>query len=86
MNYSDNRHSDAYTDQLKNGDFRIQGSSKRVNPPKSLFRKFDTKRIISLPYVSNKVIIKYKNLRSKNVKNTDFKTVDFTNDFVAVVM
>ena len=37
-----------HTDQTQKSDFRIQGTSKCVNPSKSSFRKFDPKTILSL--------------------------------------
>ena len=48
------------TNRLK-GDFRIMvvtrhGTSKRVNPSKSQFRKFDPKSIFSLPYMGKKKV------------------------------
>ena len=46
--YADNRHSYAQTNHWK-GDFQIQGTSKRVNPSKSQFRKFITKTIFFPP-------------------------------------
>ena len=38
----------------KNEIFRNQVTSKRVNPSKSPFRKFDAKTILSLPYVGKR--------------------------------
>ena len=36
---------------FKKCDFRIQRFSKRVNPSKSQFRKFDSETTLSLPYI-----------------------------------
>ena len=47
LSYTDNRHTDTHT-KSKKWDFQIQGASKRVNPSKSPFRKFDPKTILSL--------------------------------------
>ena len=41
-------HTHTHRPFAKNGDFRIQGTSKRVNPLKSPFRKCDPKTIRSL--------------------------------------
>ena len=39
---------DTHTDEKLKCNFRIQGTSKRVNPSKSPFRKFDPKTILFL--------------------------------------
>ena len=47
-----NRHTHIHTDQpLKMWCFRIQRTSKRVNPSKYPFQKFDKNTIFSLPYM-----------------------------------
>ena len=49
LSYADNRytHTDTHIHRPK-ADFRIQGTSKRVNISKSSLRKFDPKTILSL--------------------------------------
>ena len=69
LSYVDQRHADRDTHRdihirrpnAKKWDFRIQGTSKRVNPSKSPFRKFDLKTIHSLRIGKRKLKVDAKN-------------------------
>ena len=60
-----------HADKLLKCDFQIQGTSKRVNPSKSLFPKFDPKTILSQPCMGKWMLKKQLNKLMKMPKKQD---------------